>query len=416
MPAGQKVAIIGIGDDGLASLPESARRRVLEADLLFGARRALALVPSGTSERIVIDTDLGEIVRAIDAHRQSRRIVVLAIGDPLFYGVARYLGDKLGKDIFEVVPHVSTMQLAFARVMESWDEAYLTDVAGHSLEHILERIRVAEKVGLFTNEQSTPAVIAAALLKAGINYFRVYVCENLGARDEVVTQGTLPEIAAMSFSPLNVMILLRQPAAPDQPRPTDRLLAFGNPDEVFRQSRPKRGLLTPSEVRAMALAELAIRPTSVIWDIGAGSGSVSIEAAQLAAAGQVFAIEPDIEDCSLIRDNAATFGVKNVTVVMGYAPDAFDGLPEPDAVFVGGAGHEVAGIVGKAFERLKVSGRLVANVASLDSLSTAANILRQLDPHLGVLLINLARGAHQLDNIRFEAANPSFLLSATKRA
>jgi precorrin-6y C5,15-methyltransferase (decarboxylating), CbiE subunit len=140
----------------------------------------------------------------------------VAGGDPLFYGVARYLCEKLGKEHFEVLPHVSSMQLAFARVKESWEEAYLTNLATHPLDSVLDRIRTAELVGLFTSEQETPAAIARTLMVRGLDYFRAYVCENLGAPDERVTQGELSDIQDMEFAPLNVMILKRKPGRPDQ--------------------------------------------------------------------------------------------------------------------------------------------------------------------------------------------------------
>lgn len=414
--ASDKIFIVGIGDDGIQQVPAYARQRIEEADLLIGARRTLDMIQASAAERVVVGTDLGEIVRRIQAERRLRRIVVLASGDPLFYGVARFLCDQLGKELFEVVPHVSSMQLAFARVMESWDEAYLTDLSQRTLESVIDRIRTAEKVGLFTSEEYSPPVIAKALLDEGIDYFRVYVCENLGGRNEVVTQGSLEEIADLEFGPLNVMILIRKPAVPDRPRRAAEKRLFGNPDDVFRQSRPKQGLLTAAEVRTLALAQLDVRSDSIVWDIGAGSGSVSIECARLATKGTVHAIETDIEDCHLIKDNAASFGVNNVHVVLGRAPEAFESLPDPDCVFIGGTGRETVGIISAAFARLRPGGRIVANVASLEQVSAATETLKRLVPDVGLLMVNLARGTHQLQSIRFEALNPSFLVFGTKPA
>ncbi len=157
----------------------------------------------------------------------------------------------------------------------------------------MEQIRGAEKAGLFTTESCPPAKVARALLDRGIDYFTAYVCENLGSPDERVTQGELEEIAGQQFAPLNVMILVRKPNVPDRPREAIGRRLFGNPDDAFLQSKPKRGLLTPAEVRAMALAEMDLGPASIVWDIGAGSGSVAIEAAQIAPQGTVFAIEMD---------------------------------------------------------------------------------------------------------------------------
>src|SRR5262249_13444786 len=151
--------------------------------------------------------DLQEVVRTLEANLGRKRMVVVAGGDPLFYGVARYLCDRLGKDRFEVLPHVSSMQLAFARIKESWEEAYLTNLATHPLETVLDRIRTAETVGLFTSEAEGPTQVARTLLASGLDYFRAYVCENLGGPDERVTQGELGDIQGMEFSPLNVLIL-----------------------------------------------------------------------------------------------------------------------------------------------------------------------------------------------------------------
>lgn len=410
-----KVYIVGIGDDGLLGLTEAARARVQQAEILVGPQKALELVPleATQAEREPIETDLGRLVSTIQQN-QDRRIVLLTSGDPLFYGTARYLCDRLGKELFEVVPHVSSMQLAFARIKESWEEAYLTNVANHPLEETLERIRTAEKVGLFTSEDCSPATIAKALLAEGISYFRAYVCENLGTRNEVVTTGSLAEVSEMTFGPLNVTILIREPGVPDTPRRSLAPRTFGNPDEAFLQSRPKRGLHTPAEVRTLAIAELGILPGSTLWDVGAGSGSVSIEAARLARDGVVYAIEPDAEDCDLIRRNADFFETPHVKVVTARAPDAFANLPDPDGVFIGGLGRETIRAVAEAFRRLRPGGRLVLNVASLENVSAATDILKPLAGSLNLLMINLARGTHQLETIRFESMNPSFLVSATK--
>ncbi len=411
-----RIYIIGVGSDGLAGLTARARELVAGADLLLGAENALDLLPEGRGERVRIGADLQEVVRLLENNLGRRRIVIVAAGDPLFYGVARYLCDRLGKEHFEVLPHVSSMQLAFARVKESWEEAFLTNLAGHPLEDVLDRIRTAETVGLFPGPDEGPAVIARQLLARGLDYFRAYVCENLGAPDERVTQAELAEIADMEFAPLNVMILKRKPGRPDQPRAPGLLRRFGNPDDVFAQSRPKSGLITQAEVRAVALAQLNLQPGGVVWDIGAGSGSVAIEAAQLCAPGMVYAIEQDAADYHLILANAQTFGVRNLKAVHGTAPAVFAGLPAPDAVFVGGTGHEVARLLQAAHAALRPGGSLVVNVATLETLGAVYAALKALAPPVSVLLVNLARGVEQLETLRFDAVNPTFLLGVTKPA
>ena len=410
----QKIHIIGIGSDGLGGLTGKPRELMQSADLLVGSEPTLALVPESTAQRVPIGANLGDVVQTLEANLGKKRMVVVASGDPLFYGVARYLCDRLGKDRFEVWPHVSSMQLAFARIKETWEEAYLTNLATHSLESVLDRIRTAETIGIFTSEEEGPPTIAKQLLARGLDYFRAFVCENLGAPDERVTQGELSEIQEMEFNPLNVMILKRKPDRPDLQRTPQQFRRFGNPDDVFIQSRPKSGLITQAEVRALALAQLDVQPGSVVWDIGAGSGSVAIEAAQLATGGMVYAIETDVADYHLIVANAQTFRVKNLTPVHGLAPAVFAGLPAPDAVFVGGIRKEAARLLDAAFKVMRPGGRLVVNIATLEGLTSVYAALKEIASPVQGMMVNIARGTEQLENLRFEALNPTFLLTVTK--
>ncbi len=413
MASANKIHIIGIGDDGLEGLTSSARQLISQAQLLMGAEATLSKVAGFRGERLVLGSNLDEAIDRI-GRAKGQQIVVLASGDPLFYGVARYLCDKLGKDCFDVVPHVSSMQLAFARVKESWEEAFLTNLANHPIEQVVEKIRIATKVGLFTSESSPPAAIARALLDRRVDYFSAYVCENLGSPDERVTQGELAEIAREEFSPLNVMILVRKPNVPDRPSDSIGRRLFGNAEDAFLQSKPKHGLLTPAEVRSMALAEMDLGPTSIVWDVGAGSGSVSIEAAQIAAGGTVYAIEMEAEDHQLIVANAQRFQIANLVPVLGTAPEAWTNLTDPDSIFVGGSGRGISRVVELAYERLRPGGRLVANVGSIENLSSVYDTLSQHTPDVKVWLINIARGTYQLERVRFEALNPTFLVSVVK--
>jgi precorrin-6Y C5,15-methyltransferase (decarboxylating) len=298
--------------------------------------------------------------------------------------------------------------------MESWDEAYLTNLANHPLDAVLERIRTSEKVGLFTTESHGPATVAQGLLDRHVDYFTGYVCENLGARDERVTRGSLAEIAAGKFDPLNVMILVREPDAPDRPRDAIGRRLFGNPDDAFLQSQPKSSLVTPAEVRAIALAQLDIAPSSIVWDIGAGSGSVSVEAAQLACNGTVYAVEMDPEEHGLIGENAVRFGVANLVSVLGKAPEAWQSLPDPDAVFIAGSGREVTRISEAAYGRLRTGGRLVVSVISIDNLAELRQRLAHQNSLVRAWMINVARGTEQLERLTFDAMKPNFLLAVTK--
>jgi precorrin-6Y C5,15-methyltransferase (decarboxylating) len=410
------IHIIGLGADGTAGLTGQARDLLANADVVLGSENSLALVPELKAERVRLGGDPAEMVAAIESRLGKKRMVLVAGGDPLFYGVAQYLCEKLGKDRFEVLPHVSSMQLAFARVKETWEEAFLTNLATHSLNQVVDRIRVSDTVGIFTSKDEDPPTIARQLLARGIDYFKAYVCENLGGRDERVTYGELAELLDTEFAPLNVMILKRKAGRPDAQRTPAGFRRFGNPDEVFAQTRPKSCLTTQAEVRAIALAQLDVQPGSVLWDIGAGSGSVAIEAAQLATAGKVYAIEQDVADYHLIVANTQTFGLTNVEAIHGMAPAVFAGLPAPDGIFVGGTGKEVSRLLSDAYAALRTGGHLVVHVASLESLNATYAALKGTGSRVEALLVNLARGTDQLETLRFEALNPTFLLSVTKPA
>ncbi|QDV32802.1 precorrin-6y C5,15-methyltransferase (decarboxylating) subunit CbiE [Tautonia plasticadhaerens] len=412
-----KVVILGVGDDGLSGLTESARVIVAGADLILGAPAALKAVEEAGGRKVALSSDMG---RAVDQVREAMdsagRPVLVSTGDPLFYGIARYLCDRLGEDRFEIVPHVSSMQLAFARVKESWDDAYLADLGSRPVEAIVSRIRNAEKVGLFSSDRCPPRRLARAMLDRGLDDFRAFVCEHLGSPDERVTQAGLAELAEMDFDPLHVLILVRDP---DLALRADRhggRLRFGNPDELFSQNQPRRSLVTTAEVRAIALAQLNIRADSVVWDVGAGSGSVAIEAAQLATQGQVFAVEPRADDLALIPANAERFGVEHVRAVAGRAPEALADLPDPDAVFVGGTGRHVGSILRAAHARLRTGGRLVVNVASVEALVEAHRLLKELTRDVQVWDVHVSRGVEQLDRLRFHSSSPSYLLAVGKAA
>lgn len=409
-----KIPIVGVGPDGLAGLTARSRESLTAAEVVFGSDAALRLLPELTAERVRIGADLAEAADKLKAAAGKKKVAVAATGDPLFYGTARYFCDKVGPDLFEVVPHVSSMQLAFARLKETWEEAYLTDLSARSLDSVLDKVRTAETVGLFTSDTYPPNRVARELSARGIDYFTAAVCENLGGKDERITRGELADIEGLRFDPLNVMVLKRKPGVPDRPRAGARLRRFGNPDDVFAQTRPKTGLITQAEVRAVALAELDLHPGDVAWDVGAGSGSVAIEMANLVTPGVVYAIEQDAADYHLIVANAERFGVTNVKPVSGTAPAVFADLPAPDAIFVGGNGGEVARLLEASYAALRPGGRLVSNVGTLEMISATYAVLKRLAPAVDVLLMSLARGVEQLESLRFEAVNPTVLLRVRK--
>ena len=214
-----KVYIIGVGKSGASSLLPEICQLINQAELIFGGERLLDMFPAAQGQRTVIKNNLAEIIEVIKANLGEKQMVVLASGDPNLYGIAKYLTSRLGKDIFEIVPNVSSMQLAFASIKESWDDATLASVHSRPIEDIVETVRSSDKIGIFTDEEHTPAAVARVLLAHGVDGYQAYVCEELGGREEKVTRTDLhrfPDIAAQHFLVLND---LHRPPAEDVGRP-----------------------------------------------------------------------------------------------------------------------------------------------------------------------------------------------------
>jgi precorrin-6Y C5,15-methyltransferase (decarboxylating) len=409
-----KVYIVGIGDDGKKSLSASVLDMVEEAEVLFGGERHLSFFPDVSSQKITVKSNLSEVVDIISSNLNKKRMVVLASGDPLFYGIAKYLMNKIPKEHFEIIPNVSSMQLAFARVKESWDDAVLASIHAKPIENLLDVVDKAKKIGIFTDDKNTPSRIADFLLKSGIGGFKAYVCENLGGEDERVTETELGDLSNMEFSPLNVLILVKKDE--EFKVESTRSWTIGIPDEEFFQRMPHKGLITKQEVRVISLSKMNIRSRSVIWDIGAGSGSVSIESALIAKSGMVYAVEKNPEDVENVKKNIEKFEVKNVKVIHGLAPNCLDEIRDrPDSVFIGGSSRNMKEIIAKCVERLKPEGKVVINAATIENLYEATSGLKGCNLTFDVTLLSAARSKELIGLTRFDALNPVFVISGEKK-
>jgi precorrin-6Y C5,15-methyltransferase (decarboxylating) len=344
------------------------------------------------------------LVVKIKALQDTHNIVVLASGDPLFYGIAGYLARKLGPDQLEIRPNLSSLQLAFAKLGESWHDAVLESVHGRPLKGLAQRINGQAKIALLTDEHNSPAAVGAYLQQFGMTEYDAYVAENLGGPDERARHYTLDELAAAECSPLNVVILLRRKDAP-APRK-----GFGFADEEFHQRKPEKGLITKREVRAFSLSELRLGEDSIVWDIGAGSGSVAVECTRLAPRGQVFAIEKNEGDLVNIEANRVKFRT-DFTVLHAKAPAGLDELPNPDAVFIGGSGGELAQLIALCASRLRPEGRIVVNAATIETLHDSMKAMRDAGMDASVTLLQTARSKPILNMTRFDGLNPIYVIT-----
>lgn len=403
------VHVIGVGNEGAESLTPRALAIVEKADVLVGGQRLLDAFPNVPAERMKIGARVDEVLATVAVRRVTSRVVVLATGDPNYFGITRALLRHVPPEALEIVPNVSALQWAFAKAREPWDDAAFLTVHGRTMAGLAEAVRGQRKVCLFTDERNTPAAIARALLDAGLREYRAVLCEDLGGRSEAVTRLSLEALAGRDAHTLNTLILLAPDAAADE---APVAWTPGLPEDTFDQRKPKLGLITKREVRVLSLARLGLRPDSVLWDIGAGSGSISIEGARLAPRGRVFAIEKNADDVDIVRANVEKFCVPHVTVLHAVAPDRLDELPDPDAVFVGGSGGKLREILTIASTRLRPGGRVVVNAITLDTLHETVTAFRALRLEHEAILASIARSKPLLGMMSFEALNPVYIVTA----
>ncbi len=323
-------------------------------------------LPDYPSSRIFSVLPLQAALAAIEEGLGRGDVAVLASGDPLFFGIGALVGKHFGTGRLRITPAVSSMQLAFARLGVSWHDAIFLSLHGRERTHLARRILSSSKVCILTDRQNSPANIAQELLATlspeQIRCCRCFVGEDLGSENERQTLGSLAEIAKNRYSDRNVLIIL-QNVTDKEAHPV-----FGLQEHQFQHSR---GLITKDEIRAAVIHALALPRRGVFWDIGAGSGSVSLEAARLAEDLDIYAVERHDEQLSHIACNRVRYSAWNIEPVKGEAPEILARLPDPDRVFIGGSGGNLESIINIVSVRLKVGGRIVVT-AVLDKTSTDA--------------------------------------------
>lgn len=387
------VSVVGLhGGTWYGRAAETALR---SADVLVGSARQHAELASAglAGEAVELWGRIDEIVELCALRTEAgERVCVLASGDPGFFGIVRVLAARLGPDALEVHPAPSAVSLAFARAGMPWDDAVVATCHGRPVQVAADAVARHPKVAVLVSPDAPPEALGRAAVDAGTPQRDVWVCSRLGEPGEAVVRTDLDGLAGGSYDPLSVVVLV----APGAGVASTAATGWGRHEDAFAH---RAGLVTKAEVRAIVLGKLQLPPAGVLWDVGAGSGSVAVEAARLVPALRVFAVERDAEACAQVRANAAGTGV---SVVQGSAPAALDGLPDPDRAFVGGGGVDVLDGV---LARLRPGGVAVATYAVLASAVAAADRLGSL------VQVQLSRatpvGAE--GQLRLHAENPVFL-------
>jgi len=404
-----RVFVVGIANGAFSS----TQRKALDRCHFIVAAEKYHEMIRPLKKKIIDIIPIGTALELVDTGIKNGNVGLIASGDPLFFGIAKSLLDRYGKDMVEILPALSSLQLACARFKIPWDDALIVSLHGRKKENFVSRLLVHEKVIVLTDNHYTPPYLAKSLfdyleliraerILIGI---RMYIAENLGSKSERLIQGNLEAVMSKDFSAPNIVIITR----PSLADPTKGPLGL-NKEEIIHS----RGLITKDEVRAVTLHKLNLPRTGVFWDIGAGSGSISIEAGRICPQLNIFPLEKEDEQLENIRRNIVAFETFNITPITGTAPDALNDLPSPDRVFVGGSGGKFAQIVSTAAKRLNHGGRIIINGVTDKTKKAGPKLLSELGFHVDVSEVNICRYAVEEKKKRKFINNPITVITGKK--
>ena len=398
-----KITLIGMGSGCPESLTVQGYAALREADLILGARRLLSALPAGCTENRAAAYLPAEILQLLHASG-CENAALLYSGDTGFYSGASALVERLQAQGYQpvVLPGLSSVQMLSAALGRPWQDWKLVSAHGRACDPVAECM-MNRSVFFLTGGTETPASLCQKLTDAGMGEAHGVVGENLGTEAEAIRYGSAAELAGQSFAPLSVLLVENF----DLPQ----LRAPGFPDESFIRSEVP---MTKQEVRAAALAKLAVMPTDTLWDVGAGTGSVSVELALAAPKGRVYAVECEPDACELIRKNRAKFHACNLILIEGRAPDVLADLPAPDAVFIGGTKGGMEAVLDEVLGK-NPNARICISAIALETLGAAIAALtaRGLTAEVTQIAVSRTKPAGRLHLLM--ANNPIFLITGTRK-
>ncbi len=427
----QKCTVIGILEDGEKSLNQTAINILQNADVLIGSPRFMATIRhllKDTAEKKDFSGNILNVPRWVQtALDENKQVVVLATGDPLCHGIGSYLVKKLGIEQCHFIPNISMFQLAFARLGLAWQNIKICSVHSkdmgdwsaaapydHGMRPLLRACHKHDLIVVYTSPENSPKRIAKMLeIETLGDQFEMIIASALGTENEKTSDWlSMEQAQSYVYDEPNLVILKRS-------NKTEKPVLMGVYDDQYEQRMAgNKGLITKQEIRAVSLAKMQLRHDSIVWDIGAGSGSIGLECAQLCADGYVYAIEKNQADYDIVLKNKYASAVLptpgNYHIELGKAPQGLENWQDPDAIFIGGSGGNLAELILLCLQRLKVGGRLVMNFITLENLQTACDTLKNIENiEWNYIQMHISRSKPILKMHRLEAENPVFIVTAS---
>ena len=401
------VTLIGMGMT-LEDLTARHLKIIDTADILVGGKRLLNLFKDSRAQKKVIGKDIDGVVIFVKQEMKKKRVVVLASGDPMYFGIGRRLVNALGDRNLRVFPNISSVAAAFARIKEPWDDVRVISLHGRKNEPCLFKALEEENtIAVFTDPKNNPAWLAGRLLENQFLNYKICVLESLGSVSEKIGWYTLAEAAGMEFTDPNMVVLKRGSIGTED----KKRLFLGAPDSWYDHHK---GLITKSEIRAITLSKLRLETDHILWDLGAGSGSIAAEAGMLIKKGKIFAVEKQAERVTQIKTNKKRFGIGNLTAIQAELPQGLEELPRPDRIFIGGGGRQMKSIMTAAAQYLKPEGVMVINTVLIPNVETARATLEKLGFNTEIIQVQINRSRQMPWAERLEALNPVWIVTGLR--
>lgn len=397
------LSIVGIGEDGWDGLSKTARDAVESADRIYGGARHLAFVPPAAPMLCAWKSPLSQSIDEIVQHRGIRSVAVLASGDPMLHGVGPLLTQRLDAAEYRVIPNVSAFSLACARLGWPIAETTLLSLVHEPVESILCSLARSQRLIIYSRDRNSPEAVMRLLQQHCFGQSHITVFERLGGSAENRTDLIASEWSPNEFADLNLVAIDCVAVPGAQPLS----LVPGLPDDAFDSD----GQLTKREVRAATLSRLAPLPGQLLWDVGAGTGTIGIEWMRAHRSCRCIAFEQREDRAARIKLNANRLGVPALQVVLGSAPSTFVGQEQPDAIFLGGS-VSAPGLLEACWERLPTGGRLVANTVTVAGEATLAGWQARYGGDL--TRIAISRAAHIGEKLAWRPLSPITQLAAVK--
>ncbi|MCG8683245.1 MAG: precorrin-6y C5,15-methyltransferase (decarboxylating) subunit CbiE [Desulfobacterales bacterium] len=405
------VHVIGIGQ-GKRDLTLAHVDLINGCELLIGGQRHLDLFPEYSGETFVIKADLNAVTKLIKSEMKEKKVVVLASGDPMFYGIGTTLSKSLSKEHLVIHPNISSVAAAFSIIGHPWHDARIVSLHSRNLKPFkFSELSGEVKAAFLTSPEKDPAYITKKLTSNGLHDFKVCVLECLGDSDneKVSWFDDYNELLNTEFNHPNIVILIK---SPKETKIVPHETHIGMSDDTYKHSQ---GLITKSEIRALAISKLQLTGKDhIVWDVGSGSGSVGIEVATLVPWGLVYAIEKNKQRISDIIHNVKNFSLPNVRVLNQDFPDDHEALGNPDRIFIGGGGKDIENIIDVCCTRIKEQGVIVINTVVLQTMDAAIAALNKngFDPQM--IQVQISRSKPMPYGNRMDALNPVWIISGTK--